>query len=68
MHYFNDLLTEDSSGRQLAINTMIQHIPRVINSEKNIALMRPISTSEVEMVVMNMPKNKALGPDDLTRY
>lgn len=68
MHYFNDILMEDSSGRQLAINTVIQHIPRAINSEKNIALMRPISMSEVEMVVMDMPMNKALGPYGLTIY
>jgi len=30
--------------------------------------MRPISMSEVEMMVMNMPKNKALGLDGLTIY
>jgi len=66
--YYKDILTEHSYGRQHDINVVLQHIPRLASNDQNTVLMRPISFQEVEIVVMNMPKNNALGLDGYTSY
>ena len=64
--HFKKMLTESNQNRQPAIDKIISHIPAVITKEQNLALLREISLQEVEEVVMNMPRNKAPGPDCFT--
>ena len=64
--HFKDLLTEPLPNLQAAIQKINEHIPRVITREKNLALLRAVTLQEVEEVVLNLPKNKSLGPDGFT--
>ena len=57
--YYKDLLAEHSFHCKHVINYVIQHIPRLVGNDQITALMRPISFQVVEMVVMNIPKNRA---------
>ena len=41
--FYQDLLTETNTNREEAIQKVTRHIPRLINSEQNTALMRPIT-------------------------
>lgn len=59
VNYFKNLLMEKKMDRQLIINIFLYHIPMIINHEQNFALMRLIYLEEVEVVVMDMPINKA---------
>jgi hypothetical protein len=64
--HFQTLLTEPQQNLNPAINNILQHIPTLVTADQNVALMRPISSEEVEQVVFEMPKNKSPGPDGFT--
>jgi exonuclease III len=64
--FYQDLLTETNTNREEAIQKVTRHIPKLINSEQNIALIRPITQSEVDSAVKDMPPGKAPGPDGFT--
>jgi exonuclease III len=64
--FYQDLLTETNTNREEAIQKVTQHIPRLITSEQNRALIRPITQSEVDSAVKEMPPGKAPGPDGFT--
>jgi exonuclease III len=64
--FYQDLLTETNVNREEAIQKVTRHIPRLINSEQNTTLMRPITQSEVNLAVKDMPPGKAPGPDGFT--
>ena len=66
VNHFKDLLTEPLPNRQAAIQKITEHIPRVITREQNLALLRAVTLQEIEEVVINLPKNKAPGPDGFT--
>jgi hypothetical protein len=64
--FYQDLLTETNTNREEAIQKVTRHIPKLINSEQNIALIRPITQSEVDSAVKDMPPGKAPSPDGFT--
>jgi hypothetical protein len=65
--FYQDLLTETNTNREEAIQKVTRHIPKLINSEQNIALIRPITQSEVDSAVKDMPPGKVPGPDGFTK-
>ena len=48
------------------ITTITQHIPKLVTPEHNIMIMRCIEQIEIEEVVFQMEKGKALGLDNFT--
>jgi hypothetical protein len=64
--FYKDLLTETNMNREEAIQKITKHIPKLITSEQNRALIRPITQSEVDSAVKEMPPGKAPGPDGFT--
>jgi exonuclease III len=64
--FYQDLLTETNTNREEAIEKVTRHIPRIINTDHNSALLRPITQTEVDHAVENMPPGKAPGPDGFT--
>jgi len=57
--FSQDLLTETKTSRGEAIQKVTWHIPRLINSEQNSALMRPITQFEVDSAVKDMPPRES---------
>ena len=43
------------------------NLPRM-NQEKIEIMNNPITTTEIEAVIKNLPKNKSLGPDGFTEF
>lgn len=66
MNYQKGILTEPERDRGEEIEYICKEIPRLITNEQNKALMREVTMEEVEEILMNMRKNKALGPDGYT--
>jgi hypothetical protein len=64
--FYQYLLTETNTNREKAIQKVTRHIPKLINSEQNTALIRPITQSEVDSAVKDMPSGKAAGPNGFT--
>jgi len=64
--FYQDLLTETNSNRDDAIQKVTQNIPKLISSEQNSALLRPITQLEVDSAAKDMPTGKAPGPDGFT--
>jgi len=64
--FYQDLLTETNMNKEEAIQKVTQHIPKLITSEQNRALVRPITQSEVDSAVKEMPPSKAPGLDGFT--
>ena len=64
--HFKGILKEPQSNREEEIEKISQYIPRKVNREQNLALLRVITEKEVEEVVKTMAKNKAQGPDGFT--
>jgi exonuclease III len=64
--FYQDLLMETNASREEAIQKVTRHIPRLVNSDQNRALLRPITQTEVDFAALNMPPGKAPGPDGFT--
>ena len=54
------------SNREEEIVKISLYIPRKVNREQNMALLRVITKKEVEEIVKTMAKNKAQGLDGYT--
>ena len=48
------------------MESIIQHIPKLVSNEKNESLMQPITPEEVIEEINDMPTNKSPGLDGLT--
>ena len=57
---------EPQINRQLAIEKILQNIPRIISKEHNQLLLRPISLQEVESAMQQLKEGKALGQGRFT--
>lgn len=66
IQHFKGILIEPQSNREEEIAKISQYIPKKVNREQNLALLRVITEKEVEDVVKTMAKNKAPGPDGFT--
>jgi len=66
VNHFKDMLRKPNFGREEVIHRITHQIPSKVSREHNLALLREITLEEVEEVVKNLPKNKALGPDGFT--
>lgn len=64
--YFQDILKEPPGYRNQAIQTIVHHIPKIINEDHNKKLLQPISMQEVEDALAQLRDGKALGPDGFT--
>lgn len=61
--YFSSLFTEGSPLAEAKENLVLTCIPSVVSNEINEMLARAISLEEVEDIVFQMKKGKALGPN-----
>lgn len=61
--YFQDILREPPGSRNQAIQSIVQHIPKIINEDNNNRLLKPISMQEVEDTMVQLKDGKAPGPD-----
>ena len=64
--YFTKLLQEPERDREEAQGEVLSHIPKIIMEDHNQILKKSIEMVEVENVVKQMAKDKALGPDGFT--
>jgi len=64
--FYQDLLMETNASREETIQKVTRHIPRLVNSDQNRALLRPITQTEVDFAALNMPPGKAPGPNGFT--
>ena len=64
--FFSNLLEEPDEDKSTSQREVLRHIPQVITEEHNLLLLKPIEMDEVEEVVKQMAKDKALGPDGFT--
>jgi len=64
--YFQDILREPLGCRNQAIQTIAQHIPKIINHDHNKRLLQPIIMQEVEDVMAQLKDGKAPSPDGFT--
>ena len=65
-HYFANLLQEPERDREEAHREVLRHIPKLIMEDHNKVLGKSIEMSEVEMVVSQLAKDKAPGPNGFT--
>ena len=65
-HYFANLLQEPDRDREEAQREVLRHIPKLITEDHNKVLGKAIETSEVEMEVNKMVKDKAPSLDGFT--
>ena len=63
---FAKLLQEPDKDREEAQREVLSHIPKLITNDHNQILGKSIEITEVEIVVKQMEKDKALGPDGFT--
>ena len=66
VNYFQDLLTKSIQNRQVATNKITRNIPKLINEDQNIALMRPIIMHEVETTIKQTLEGKSPSLDGFT--
>ena len=64
--YFSKLLQEPKEDREEAQREVFRHIPKLITDEQNHILGKSIEMTKVEMVVKQMEKDKAPGPNGFT--
>jgi len=66
IQHFKGILIETQRNREEEIVKISQYIPRRVNREQNMALLRVITKKQVEETVKAMAKNKSVGPDGYT--
>lgn len=64
--HFKEILIEPNIRREDDIDKISQHIPKIVTSDQNLALLRLITKAEVDEVIKKMAKNKAPRPDGFT--
>lgn len=64
--YFQDILKDPLGSRTLAIQSITQHIPKIITDDHKKTLLLPMSMQEVEDVIAQLKDGKGLGPDGFT--
>ena len=64
--FYADLMEEPDINLQEMQEHVLNHIPKVITTDHNIMLMKPIDMDELEATVMQMEADKAPGPDWFT--
>lgn len=66
LSYFKQVHQETQMDWTVAIDKIIQSIPKIITEEHNQLLLKPISLQEVEKVVRQLKEGKAPSPDGFT--
>jgi hypothetical protein len=66
--YYKYLLSETIMDRTQDIRKITQHIPSLITTEQNEALMRLITQEEVDQVVKEIPLGKVVGVRKRYKY
>lgn len=66
VRFYRDLLSETFPNRSVAIRKITRCFPRLVSTDHNDGLMRPITLEEVEQAVMEMPMSKSSGPNEFT--
>ena len=61
--HFRDIAKENILVREPFIKDLIKHIPKLVSTEDNCNLNKPITKKEVSEVLKEMQNGKALGPD-----
>ena len=64
--HFPEILGEDGGDRSQDVDWITNIVPRVVTSENNEMLTKPIEMQEVEEAVNQMALGKAPGPDGFT--
>ena len=59
-------MKEPEGDREESLREVFRHIPKIISDEQNHVLGKPIKMEEVEVVIKQMEKDKALGLDSFT--
>ena len=47
----------------MTIESITQHILKLVTYDKNVSLFKPIAEEEIDQVLQEMPNGKALGRD-----
>lgn len=66
VQFYVELLNETEEDGARDTTTITRNIPKLLTPKHNAMLMRPIKREEVEEVVFQMEKGKALRPDGFT--
>ena len=62
VQHFSNIAKEPLEDRSRFIDKFTQHIPKLVTSEDNHNLNRPVSKEEVSEVIKEMQSGKALDP------
>jgi hypothetical protein len=65
--YFSNLLTKTQHDFGKAISKITHHTPKLVSLEQNKTLLRPITLTELEQAIMEMPKGKSQDQMTLQR-
>jgi len=68
VNYYQNILSKPIPDRSQAISKITIHIPTLITSKQNDALMRPITIEEVDQAIKEMPVGNVSGPGGFTTY
>lgn len=63
LRHFKQVHSEPLANRNLAIEKIIQKVPKIITEEHNELLLRPILPQEVDVAMHQLKEGKAPGPD-----
>lgn len=66
VQFYSELLHETEEGRGQDIEEITRHITKSVTQDHNIMLMQTIDPIEMEEVIFQMEKGKAMGPDGFT--
>ena len=66
--HFRSLLNNYEGSNREAQSRMLKFIPKLVTSEDNKNLNRPITLDEVQTVVFNMSPDKSPGPDGFQAF
>ena len=60
--YFQNILREPEGNRNQAIQSITQHIPKIITGDHNFMLLQPVTLHAVEQAMAQLKDGKAPGP------